>query len=305
MENKKKIHVFAHADLDGAACYLVLHWYLWNDPTYTITNHYNLRNDVSKWLLKNDPSKYDDIYFVALDTCEIADLIDFNNVRIFDHHQEANRCKELYKNANFNILELGSTVLGLYRYLKVKYSERKISAQQRKFVALVDDYVSYRLLERELSIGLNMIYWNYQGDKIEKLKKDFDYGFDKFDDKQLTIIDFYKRKIDKIINEAEFYTGDFKIQGIFRKVISTFANTCINEVAAELTKLGYEIAIVVNTDTKKVSFRKNHFSNVDLPKLAKKICQGGGYKNTAGGLITKEFLAFTKLLEKHDIGTRK
>lgn len=305
MENKKKIHVFAHADLDGAACYLVLHWYLWNRPTYTITTHYNLRNDVSKWLLKNNPENYDEIYFVALDTCEVADLIDFPNVHILDHHQEANRCKELYKKANFNILELGSTVLGLYRYLKAKYSERKISAQQRKFVALVDDYVSYRLLERDLSIGLNMLYWNYQGDKIEKLSNDFNIGFEKFDDKQLTIIDFYKRKIDKIINEAEFYTGDFKIQGVFRKVISTFANTCINEVAAELTKLGYEIAIVVNTDTQKVSLRKNHYSNVNLPELAKKLCGGGGYKNTAGGLITKEFLAFTKLLERHDIRTRK
>ena len=140
--------------------------------------------------------------------------------------------------------------------------------------------------------------------KIQKLKEEFNDGFSNFNDNQLKIIDFYKNKIDKIIKESDFYVGDFKIQGIFRKVIATFADTCINEVAAELTKMGYEIAIVVNTKSQKVNFRKNHLSNVDLSKLAKALSDGGGYKNTAGGLLTEKFMNFTKLLTKYDIGTR-
>lgn len=304
MENKKKIHVFVHSDLDGAACYLVLHWYLWNTPSYTMTNHTNMQNDVAKWLLKNKIEDYDAVYFVALDTCPIHQLVDKPNVYIYDHHQEAKRCQELYKNAKVFILEFGSTVLGLYRHLKEKNPNRSITSPQRKFVAIADDYVSYRLLERELSIGLNMIFWNYQGDKLQKLKEDFNEGFSQFNDNQLKIIDFYKSKIDKIIKECDFYVGDFKIQGIFRKVIATFADTCINEVAAELTKLGYEIAIVVNTRSQKVNFRKNHLSNVDLAKLAKTLSDGGGYKNTAGGLITEKFMNFTKLLTKYDLRTR-
>lgn len=301
MENKKKIHVFVHADLDGAACYMVFQWYLWNFPSYTITTHFNMRNDVSKWLLKNNLEDYERVYFVALDTCPIADLIDKKNVWIFDHHQEAKRCLELYKNANVNVLEFGSTVLGLYRWLKDKLKDRKITTAQRKFVALVDDYVSYRLLDRDLSIGINMLFWNYQGDKVQKLKGDFKDGFEQFTEQQLKIIDFYKNKVNSIINESDFYVGDFKIQGIFRKVIATFADTCINEVAAELTKMGYEVAIIVNPKTEKVSFRKNHLSNIDLSKLAEKIADGGGYKNTAGGLLTEKFMNFTKLLEKKEI----
>jgi len=301
MNNDKKIHVFVHADLDGSACFLLLEWYLWNYPTYTMTTHLNMRNDVSRWLLKNKIEDYDAVYFVALDTCPVLDLIDHKNVQIFDHHQEAKRCKELYENAKVEILEYGSTILGLYRYLKELYQNRKITADQRRFVAIVDDYVSYRLLERDSSIGLNMIYWNYQGDKIQKLKKDFNNGYTTFTEDQFKVIDYYKQKVKKIVNEADFYVGDVKIQGVFRKIVSTFADTCVNEVAAELTNLGYEIAIVVNTETQKISFRKNHASNVDLSKVARSIANGGGYKNTAGGMITESFLAFTKLLEKKEI----
>lgn len=301
MQNNKKIHVFIHSDLDGSACYLLLHWYLWNTPSYTMTNHLNMKSDISRWLLKNKLEDYDEIYFVALDTCPIMHLIDEKNVQIFDHHQEAKRCRDLYKNAKVHVLEQGSTVLGLYRHLKEKYSDRKISTEQRKFVAIVDDYVSYRLLERVQSIGMNMIYWNFQGDKTLKLKERFNNGFSDFSEQEIKIIDFYKSKIRKIVDSAEFYVGDVKIQGVFRKIIATFADTCINEVAAELTEMGYEIAIIVNNDTQKVSFRKNHHSNVDLSKVAQSLADGGGYKNTAGGMITEKFMSFTKLLEKKEI----
>jgi oligoribonuclease NrnB/cAMP/cGMP phosphodiesterase (DHH superfamily) len=301
MQNNKKIHVFIHSDLDGSACYLLLHWYLWNTPSYTMTNHLNMKSDISRWLLKNKLEDYDEIYFVALDTCPIMHLIDEKNVQIFDHHQEAKRCRDLYKNAKVHVLEQGSTVLGLYRHLKEKYSDRKISTEQRKFVALVDDYVSYRLLEKVQSIGMNMIYWNFQGDKTLKLKERFNNGFSDFSEQEIKIIDFYKSKIRKIVDSAEFYIGDVKIQGVFRKIIATFADTCINEVAAELTEMGYEIAIIVNNDTQKVSFRKNHHSNVDLSKVAQSLADGGGYKNTAGGMITEKFMSFTKLLEKKEI----
>ena len=305
MDNKKKIHVFVHADLDGVTSYMVLQWYLWNMPTYTMSNHENLHNSVSKWLLKNKIDEYDSIYFLGFDTCNIIHLIDHKNVYVFDHHQEADRCLSLYVNAKVKVLEYGSTVLGLYRHLKESMKDRKITADQRKLVALVDDYASYRLLERETSIGLNMIFWNYQGDKLEKFKNDFNNGFSAFGSDQLKIIDFYKNKIRKIVDAADFYVGDFKIQGVFRKVIATFADTCINEVASELTNMGFEIAIVVNAVTKKVNFRKNHHSNVDLPKLAKNLTDGGGYKNTAGGLLTEKFMTFTKLLNKYDIGKGK
>jgi len=301
MQNNKKIHVFIHSDLDGSACYLLLHWYLWNTPSYTMTNHLNMKSDISRWLLKNKLEDYDEIYFVALDTCPIMHLIDEKNVQIFDHHQEAKRCRDLYKNAKVHVLEQGSTVLGLYRHLKEKYSDRKISTEQRKFVAIVDDYVSYRLLEKLQSIGMNMIYWNFQGDKTLKLKERFNNGFSDFSEQEIKIIDFYKSKIRKIVDSAEFYVGDVKIQGVFRKIIATFADTCINEVAAELTEMGYEIAIIVNNDTQKVSFRKNHHSNVDLSKVAQSLADGGGYKNTAGGMITEKFMSFTKLLEKKEI----
>jgi oligoribonuclease NrnB/cAMP/cGMP phosphodiesterase (DHH superfamily) len=260
-----------------------------------------MKNDVSRWLLKNKIEDYDEVYFFALDTCPIMHLIDKPNVHIFDHHQEAKRCFDLYKNAKVHVLEYGSTVLGFYRYLKEKHELTKITTPQRKFVALVDDYVSYRLIEREESIGINILYWNYQGDRVKKISDRFNLGFDNFSEEEKRIIEFYKSKIKKIVEASDFYVGDIKIQGVFRKVIATFSDTCINEVAAELTNLGYEMAIVVNSDTNKVSFRKNHHSNLDLSKVAKSLTDGGGYKNTAGGIITDKFMSFTKLLQKKEI----
>jgi oligoribonuclease NrnB/cAMP/cGMP phosphodiesterase (DHH superfamily) len=301
MQTSKKIHLFLHADLDGAACSLLFHWYLWSNPTYSVTTHLNMKNDVSRWLLKNKIEEYDEVYFFALDTCPIMHLIDKPNVHIFDHHQEAKRCFDLYKNAKVHVLEYGSTVLGFYRYLKEKHELTKITTPQRKFVALVDDYVSYRLIEREESIGINILYWNYQGDRVKKISDRFNLGFDNFSEEEKRIIEFYKSKIKKIVEASDFYVGDIKIQGVFRKVIATFSDTCINEVAAELTNLGYEMAIVVNSDTNKVSFRKNHHSNLDLSKVAKSLTDGGGYKNTAGGIITDKFMSFTKLLQKKEI----
>jgi oligoribonuclease NrnB/cAMP/cGMP phosphodiesterase (DHH superfamily) len=301
MQNNKKIHVFIHADLDGAACYMVLCWFSWFDPTYTVTTHDNLRSNVSKWSLKNKFQDYDEIYFLGLDTCEISDVIDYKNVFIMNHHQESSRCKDFFKNSDVKIFEYGSSVLGVYRFLKEKYSDRKISAQQRKFIALVDDYISYRLLEKNISVGLNILYWNYQGNKVDKLINDFYFGFVDFNENQLKIIDFYKSKIKKIIQASDFYIGDVKIQGVFRKVIATFADVCVNEVAFELTGMGYEMAIIVNPNTQKVSFRKNHYSNLDLSKVAKTLTDGGGYKNTAGGIITEKFMSFTKLLDKKEI----
>lgn len=301
MQSNKKIHLFLHADLDGSACYLLFHWYLWANPTYTVTTHLTMQNDVARWLLKNKLEDYDAVYFFALDTCPIMHLIDKDNIRIFDHHQEAKRCFDLYKKAKVHVLDYGSTMLGFYRHLKEKYDLTKITTDQRKFVALVDDYISYRLIDKEDSIGINTLYWNYQGDKTRKLKERFDCGFTQFTEEEKRTIDFYKLKIKKIVDSSEFYVGDIKIQGVFRKVIATFADTCVNEVAAELTGLGYEMAIVVNADTKKVSFRKNHHSNLDLSKVAKSLTDGGGYKNTAGGSLTDKFISFTKLLEKKEI----
>jgi oligoribonuclease NrnB/cAMP/cGMP phosphodiesterase (DHH superfamily) len=304
MDSRKKIHIFAHSDLDGAASYILMHWYLWNNPSYTITNHENLKNNVNRWLLKNDITKYDEVYFLALDTCEIVNLIDYSNVKIFDHHQEAERCKDMYKNASVEILTYGSTVLGLFKYFKEKKKDRKITLDQRRFIALVDDYISYRLLERDKSIGINMIFWNYQGDKFQKLKNDFNNGFVDFDENQQSTIKFYRNKINKILDNGEFFIGDFKIQGVFRKVIATFADTCVNEIAYGLTEMGFEIAMIVNVATKKVSFRKNQNSNVNLPKLAKTLLDGGGYNNAAGGVLTDKFMEFTKLLKRYDVRKR-
>jgi hypothetical protein len=38
-----------------------------------------------------------------------------------------------------------------------------------------------------------------------------------------------------------------------------------------------------------------------LSKVSQSLTEGGGYKNTAGGIITEKFMSFTKLLDKKQI----
>ena len=53
---------------------------------------------------------------------------------------------------------------------------------------------------------------------------------------------------------------------------------------------------MVNLDIKVVSFRKSRGVDIDLGKLAEKLCEGGGSHNLAGGKLTETFANWTKTL---------
>ena len=97
-------------------------------------------------------------------------------------------------------------------------------------------------------------------------------------------------KLEKQINKFTFvvfpYVTNSEIHG-FR----------FNEICEYLLKeKGADIAFFVNPDASHVSFRKNKSCDVDVSKLAAKLCEGGGHEYAAGGKITETFMNFTKLL---------
>ena len=58
-----------------------------------------------------------------------------------------------------------------------------------------------------------------------------------------------------------------------------------------------DIGMVINLQSKRVSFRKDKAVDVDLSKLAGKLAQGGGHKYAAGGLLTDNVLSFSKMFK--------
>ncbi len=295
--NTNNIHVFTDADLDGSISYMTLCWYIGKDLPVTVTTESSLVDEYKKFRDKNNLNNFKRVYFLDLDICKLAPEIDKSNFSIIDHHIGSIECGYSFKHARHKIEDSGSTCKLIYDVLKNHYN-RDLNPSQKLLISIGHDYDSYTLKQKDISIGLNMVFWNLQGNRLQKFKEKYNDGFAGFTSEDKKIISFYNRKIDNFLNEVGIFTGLIPIGGSNVKVCSVMADFCINEVAqAILNKTNSEIAIVVNPKSQSISFRRKPNSNINVAKLAAKIADGGGHPAAAGGKITENFLSFTKLLK--------
>ena len=295
--NAKDFHVFVDADLDGAISYLTLCWFLGFEVPVTVTTERQLEKEIDSFLKNNYPDRYKRVYILDLDVCSIANKVDRSNFSIVDHHQGSLNCKYNFVNAKIKAEDSGSTCKLLYKILKDAY-KKDIEDEKKVLISIGHDYDSYTLKNKEVSIGMNMLYWNYQGDRLSKFVEKYRNGFNSFTSDDLKIISFYRNKIAKFVNSNKVYIGEVPLGDKKVKVCSIMADFCINEIAQEILSLtNSEIAIVVNMRSGSVSFRRSNQSNINVAKLAEKIAEGGGHPSAAGGTLTKTFLEFTKLLK--------
>lgn len=294
-----KIFVFTDFDLDGTTSLLALHWALNAKPgqiAFKTTTVSNFRREYLNWLNEYKPDNFDKIYILDLDVSNSADLIDRPNIVIIDHHTTHVKALHNYKNAELHVVETTSCAKLVYSKLSPK-----INNAQKLLIALANDYDSYALTIPQ-SYELNCLLTNLQktsgSQKAEKFMSRFYNGFDGFNKQESVIINEHITRKDKAINELEIYKGKVSIGGKERIVLGTTGNKFVNEICEHLIKkLGAEIAFFVNPDVGHVSFRKRkNDCDVDLSKLAAKLCEGGGHDYAAGGKITETFMNFTKLL---------
>lgn len=188
----------------------------------------------------------------------------------------------------------------VYNALKTK-TNTDLDEQKRNLLTFIQDYVTYNLKYSQISIGINYIFNNfnnYQSNRLEKFCKKYENGFNGFDENDKKVIAHYNQKLEKTL-QGDKYVGTITIMGEKVKIVSTFGEKCINEVASTiLTSTGSDIACIVNPNTQTVTFRKNLKCKTDLKKLAKYLCDGDGKDYAAFGKITEKFLEFTKVLQK-------
>lgn len=286
-------------DLDGAMSYLLFLWFNNNKYIPFISCRVtDFNKTFSTWLrVANKPNRYDFIYILDLDISQdSAKLADKKNVVVIDHHSTHVANKSKYNIAKTFITEQSSCARHIYNLLHSQ-SDVKLTEAQKYLLLLVDDYDSYRLQLKE-SHSLNLLFWNYQGDRVTKFIKDFKNGFTGFTDKQATAIEFYKRGIQQVISDLRPYTADIPIAGKKYKFVSAFATKYINDVAHHIiNRYDADVGIVINLESKKVSFRKNRNIDIDVSTIASKLTQGGGHKYAAGGSLTDEFLLFSKIFK--------
>ena len=299
----KKNIIFTDADLDGSMCYILLNWVSTNTIPYKVTTVTKFRDDFIAWSKKNKISEYDNIFILDLDVSQAAlDLVEHKNITIIDHHSTHVANKDKYKIAKTYITEYPSCAKLIYKLFKNKL-DNTIDGNMKKLLLLVDDYDSWAHKYPQ-SKQLNYIFWNYQGDRLEKFLKDFKFGFKGFTDIHNKIIEFYERKLIKVTDSLQYYSANVCIQKEDVKCISTFASTMISDIGNYLVDdLDADIGFVINPNTNKVSIRRNSRSDIDLGKLAQLLIDGGGHHAAAGGSCTEKFLQFSKLFKPYD--TRK
>jgi len=289
--------VFTDADLDGSMSYLLLKWVSGKDIPYKVTTVTKFHDDFVAWSRKNKIAEYNKIIILDLDVSQHSlELIDHPNVSIIDHHKTHVENIGKYKHANVKVEEYSSCAKLLYKMYKEKADEQ-LDNNMKKLLMLVDDYDSWTHKYSQ-SKKLNYLFWNYQGDRLEKFLKDFQFGFKGFNKTQEQVIEFYERKLQKTIDTLIYHQADINIQKQQVNCICTFANTLISDIGNHIVDDKHaDIGFVVNLDTNRVSVRKNKNCTVDLGKLSQMLIDGGGHDQAAGGVCTEKFLQFSKLFK--------
>lgn len=296
-----KIVVFTDSDLDGVVSYLVFKWF---HPTAKIqvvnTTVTGFREEYTKWLGNHSPQDYDRIFILDLDVSEHKDLIDTPKHYIVDHHKT--HVDNLpYDKATAAVKEYSSTAKLLYQRLSEIYKDfsaaPQITTNQKKLILLADDYDSYTLDLPE-SKSLNTVYWATQ-DRFKTFSKNFINGFKGFTLQQQNMIKMYNHEIKEIKQKLQVFGTETTINDTRIKILSAVASKHINEIAnILLTENNADLAVVINLQTRHVSFRTNH-EKINLISFVKKMCdnQGGGHAYAAGGPLTDTLMEFCKSLK--------
>lgn len=282
---------FVHYDLDGVITALVTKW---AHPDYEISFKpiaaYDFRSELTKWLLHDSFSNYDKVFILDLDVIDNSDLVDKENVMIIDHHRKEFD-KKKFKKAIVVEKEYSSACKLAYKVFQKLYNIQ-LTPEQKFLILLGDDYDSYKL-DLPLSRVLNAIFWGTDKSFISFLSY-FEKGFNGLTEQQEAIYNLHIMEVREILEKSLFFKGEY---GSYQ-LVSTTADKHINDIAEHIIKkFKPDVAIVVNLKSDHISFRRRYDSKVDVSKIAEILGDGGGHEYSAGGVITKQFLEFTKTLE--------
>ena len=286
-----KTIVFTDLDLDGACSYLIHCWYTQSKPKVVPLKVSTLREKFLGWLNNNKLEDFKQVYFFDIDTTEIKDLIDKKNVIVFDHHKTH---VDDYKVAEFYIdHDAPSCSKILYRHYN-NTSSTNLTVEQKKLIALVNDYDCYDLKFPE-SNKLNFLFWYKNGNKLQNFVQDFESGFHGFTTEQNKIISFHFYKFKKLREEVALYKSTLTIAKKEYKFISTFANEYVNDLCQYIIDNNdCDVCLMINLKNNRVYLRKNRKCDLNLGKFANRVCDGGGHEYAAGGELNDNVLALSK-----------
>lgn len=281
MDVCSKIFIWSNSDLDGATSVILL-GNIFTQFEYQSVFFGKFEEQYIKWA-KTNLENYDKVFIVGMVIDQtllnkiddprlviISDrgekLTSYDSTLIIDNYSSC--CKLLYK----------------------KFKEvRDIPNNIKRLIVYADDYNEY-VLKHDESKYLNAIYRRLGYRNFYKFVDRFWNGYDGFSDMEINLAQSFLREIEDEVSTIDMYQGEYKTW----KVFSVFSKLSVNEIAKEIMdNQKCDVVIVVNPDTKFVSFRKPNGSPADIVYMAEKLCDGGGGEFASGGNMTEKFLGFT------------
>jgi hypothetical protein len=285
-DKMSKIFIWANSDLDGA-CSVILLGNIFPNMTYKSVFFGDFLTQYTAWE-KNNLEHYDKVFVVGmvLDQSLINKIDDSKVVFVSDRGEKLNVFDSTMICENTS-----SCSKLLYRKLKDKF---EIPVNLKKLILYVDDYNNYSLKYRE-SECLNALYRSFRYSRFKEFVKRFWDGYTGFTDSELETVEEFFNKIEEEYENLDIYKGDFKDWS----VVCVTSQCPVNEIAKKLIdNHDCDVIVVVNVNTKFVSFRKPVGSSADIVYMAEKLCNGGGGEWASGGHVTERFLEFSEKLEK-------
>jgi len=281
----KKTRILCDFDLDGAGCCLVAKWSSPNQEYDIVpTNEDNLAEDIKN----SDPR-------IPLVVCDMTfdqkhvDLADRPNVLFIHHHKlphpvTSKNCKIIAKQETSCTKLFADSLKSL------------LNDNQKKMIEYINDYDSYNLVHKK-SLFLNMVFWSYTGNKLEKFISAFEGGDREFTSEEKNMVRLYLDKMLNVVKNSEPHllkTKNFNI-------IIFYADFAINEICAEFCKkYDTHAAVSINKNNLSACVRINRKkdSDFDCGVFAKIFLDGHGYKNFASGKITEKFVELSSKFNK-------
>jgi len=279
-----KIFIWANSDLDGA-CSTILLGQVFPQFEYQCAFFGSFETLYDKWVDNID--NYDKVFIIGMviDQRLMNKLDDPRIVIISDRGENLTA-----DDSTLFIENRPSCSLLIYqKFKKVK----DFSVEHKKLALYANDYNDYRLKYEE-SKYLNALYRRMGYKKFYNFVERFWNGYDGFTDTELSLVQEFFDELNDECESLDLYSGEY--EGF--SVLSTFTKFSVNEIAKKLLdNHPADVIIVVNPDTKFVSFRKSPSCRLNVGTMAEKLCDGGGGEWASGGNITKKFLEFSESLK--------
>jgi hypothetical protein len=278
------VFVWVNSDLDGVGSTVLL-GNIFKNFEYRPIFFGNFEKEYLEWYDDNF-QKYDKIFVVGIPLSQdIVNKLDDKKVVFVSDKLETVKVGE----STLIQEDTSSCSKLLYKKFSKKFEFPK---PLKLLITIIDDYNSYNLKLSESKI-MNALYRRSGSRRFYNFVNNFWNGFEQFSDSELKISESFYKDLQTELENLDLYKGTYRGHSI----IATFSSFSASEVAASLLdNYNPDVAIVVNLDTKFVSFRKKAGSPADIIFMAQNLCNGGGSEYSSGGQLTSKFLELTTQL---------